>query len=312
MTLEYTLSNQIEWLPNQRWDERIHIAANADLIQVFMVVTARYVVLIDTLLNPTTARALVEQARPYLVSRQLLVINTHADWDHAWGNQYFAGPTARQPAPIIAHDAARTRFHSPDDHATLRKMRRARPDIFSDVVITQPTLTFTSELWLDGGDLTLYLFPTPGHSPDHIAIFIPEIRTLFAGDAAEIPFPIIHRASDLPAVRASLRAMADLYPRAAFYCHAPPDVGPQLLQDNLAYYQALEAACRAALARGFDARTVPDAELPDALNCCFEDVAPTTGAWAEVSPHARTARHGVQLRLMLAWLQHEELALNEE
>jgi hypothetical protein len=57
---------------------------------------------------------------------------------------------------------------------------------------------------------------------------------------------------------------------------------------------------------------VPDAELPTLLNCRFEDVTPSGGAWAEVGINAATMRHGQQLRLMCAWLANEELTLNED
>jgi glyoxylase-like metal-dependent hydrolase (beta-lactamase superfamily II) len=313
--MNYTLTNQIEWLPNRGWDERIHIAANGDLVNVFMLVTDYTVVLVDTLLNETTAAALLDHARPYCAMRQLLVINSHSDWDHAWGNQLFAGPTARYPAPIIAHRNAATEYNRPQNVAYLHRMQAERPDIFAGVTLTPPTITFSHDLWIDGGDLNLHLFPTPGHSPDHIAIFIPEISTLLASDAAEIPFPLVYRAADVPILRASLRAMADLAPQNAFYCHAPPETGAQLLRDNIAYYDALEAACRAALAHGIetsDIQAVPHGELPTLLKCEFADVTPTTGAWAEVSPDAATEQHGLQLRLMLAWLTGEDLQINED
>jgi glyoxylase-like metal-dependent hydrolase (beta-lactamase superfamily II) len=310
--MDYTLSNQVTWLPNQGWDSRIHIAANGDLVHVFVVITTRYVILVDTLLNPTTANVLVEHAQPDLQGRQLLVVNSHADWDHAWGNQLFDGPTARYPAPIIAHTNGNLRFQDDDTLATLQQMQRQAPTIFDDVQLTAPTLTFSDQMMINGGDLTLHLFPTPGHTTDHIAIYIPEIRTLLSGDAAEIPFPIVHNSMNLPTLRASLATMAQMNAETVLYCHAPPTIGPRLLHDNIAYYDALEAACRTALARSLDTDAIPNSELPASLGCEFADAAPTTGAWEEVSPHARTERHAQQLRLMLAWLQEKELVIREE
>src|SRR5215203_2375645 len=201
--MDDTLTNEVAWLPNQGWDARIHIAANGELVNVFLLVTERYVILVDTLLNPVTADKLVDFAKPYLSSRQLLVINSHSDWDHAWGNQLFAGPNALYPAPIIAHEKGRTEIFHSGNLDLLQSAQRERPDIFGhssygDLVITPATVTFSHDLWIDGGDLTLHLFPTPGHRADHIAIYIPEISTLLAGDAAEIPYPIIQRSADLP------------------------------------------------------------------------------------------------------------------
>lgn len=304
-------TNDVKWLANQGWDPRIHIAANGELVNVFLLVTQRFVVIVDTLINPTTAHALVEYAQPYLPGRQLLVINSHSDWDHAWGNQLFAGPNAPYLAPVIAHVAATSQYNGSEKIDSLQKMRSEQPGIFDDVEITRPTITFHSRLEIDGGDLTLHLFPTPGHSPDHIAIYVPEISTLLAGDAAEIPYPIVHNALDLPVLRASLAAMASLHPQMAFYCHASPSAGPQLLHDNIAYYDAMEAACRTALARSLDIAHIPDAVLPAALACKFADVTPNTGEWETVSPYSRTERHGQQLRLMWEWIEQSR-GLREE
>ena len=85
---------------NAGWDARILVCRCAPTVDAFIVVTARYVVLIDTLINPATARTMLALARPHLTTgRTLLVVNTHADWDHCWGNQLFVGPDAEMPAP---------------------------------------------------------------------------------------------------------------------------------------------------------------------------------------------------------------------
>jgi hypothetical protein len=125
---------------------------------------------------------------------------------------------------------------------------------------------------------------------------------LLAGDAAELPFPYVDLPGDLPTVRASLQMMADLQPQHALYCHAPPEFGPQLLQDNLAYYNAIERACRAARTHGIDPKSATDAELPALINCPFEAVTPGGSAWRDLNDSVRVARHGEQLRLMWEWI----------
>lgn len=305
--MNYTLTNDVIWLPNQGWDSRIHIAVNGDLVNVFLLVTERYLLLVDTLLNPVTANALVEYARPYLSSRQLLVINTHSDWDHAWGNQLFAGSNALYPAPIIAHELARRELFHPDNVELLKSARVDRPDIFGpgplgEIIITAPTLTFSHELWIDGGDLTVHLFSTPGHRDDHIALFIPEISTLLAGDAAEVPFPMIQNSADFPKLRASLTAMVELEAREVLYCHAPPAAGPQLIKDNIAYFDGLEAACRLALANGFDPNGVSAQDLPSAIGCELVSIMPTSGVWQEVAPGDYAEQHAEMLQYMMEWV----------
>jgi hypothetical protein len=103
--------------------------------------------------------------------------------------------------------------------------------------------------------------------------------------------------------------MAEYKAQSALYCHAPVTIGPQLLHNNIAYYDALEVACRAALERGLDTTTISNDDLPLALDCAFNAVAPTTGAWEKVSPYSRTERHAQQLRFMLAWLQQKALII---
>lgn len=292
----------VELLPNQGWDSRILICRNPDLVQVFIVVTTRFVVLVDTLINPATAEKFVALAHPYLSGRQLLVVNTHADYDHAWGNQLFAGPGARRPAPLIAHRLCAARFDRTEDAQVLAAMQTHEPTIFGPVVLTKPTITFDSTLIIDGGDLTLELFPTPGHTPDHIALYIPQIRTLLAGDAAELPYPATAGVDGLPAMRASLAALADLDAATVLYCHAPPTTGPRLLRDNLAYFDALERACRAALIADptLDPNQVRD--LAAAVGCAYDHVTPHGGAWDAVDLFYRTQGHTDQLRVMMEWL----------
>ncbi|MEZ4672964.1 MAG: MBL fold metallo-hydrolase [Caldilineaceae bacterium] len=186
-------TNDLLLVPNQGWDERILVCRNDEMVDTFIVVTQRYVILVDTVINPATARQMLDYAQPHLINqRQLLVINTHADYDHAWGNQIFVGPDTNQPAPIIGTRRCAELLRSADGAAHLQEMQQKEPAIFGDVILTPPTILFDEQLTIDGGDLTIELFATPGHTVDHLAIYMPEISTLLAADAAELPFPGAH------------------------------------------------------------------------------------------------------------------------
>lgn len=296
-------TNTVELVPNQGWDERILVCRNGALVDTFIVVTTRYVLLVDTVINPTTARHMVNYAQPYLTDgRQLLVVNTHADYDHAWGNQLFAGPQAEFSAPIIATRLCAEQFQDPEVLTHLQQRQAREPAIFNEVVLTPPTLLFEERLRIDGGDLTLELFATPGHTPDHLAIYLPEIATLLAADGGEFPFPMARTVDGLPAMRQSLARMAALNPQTVLYCHAPVTIGPQLLRDNLAYFDALEAHCRTALAQGVPADPPPDADMAALVDFPF-DQAVQTGEYADfLNDHHRTAWHPQQIRMMLRYL----------
>jgi glyoxylase-like metal-dependent hydrolase (beta-lactamase superfamily II) len=295
--MEHT--NDVALLPNQGWDERILVCANGRLVQTFIIVTRHYLVLLDTLINATTTRAMLDYARPYLAGRQLLVINSHADYDHCWGNQLFAGPQAEQPAPILATDACRRQFDRPEAAETLQQMQAQEPDIFNEVVLTPPTFTFDGRFTLHGGDLTLHLIPTPGHTPDQLAVYIPEISTLLATDGAELPYPMARTPQALPQMRASLRQMVALQAQTVLYCHAPVTLGPQLLQDNLTYFDRIEAACRDALAQGLTDIPQDDEALLALIDLSYETAVPDDDLWQNVHTYYRTQGHAQQIRAML-------------
>jgi hypothetical protein len=53
---------QVHLLPNRGWDASILVCANQPPVNVFIVVTRRFVVIIDTLFNDATAAQLHEIA----------------------------------------------------------------------------------------------------------------------------------------------------------------------------------------------------------------------------------------------------------
>src|SRR5262245_2515883 len=96
-------TNEVQQIANEGWDERILVCRNGSLVDAFIVITERYVILVDTLINPHTAEIMFSMTRGYLENqRQLLVVNTHADYDHCWETKSLGGrmpPTLRQSLP---------------------------------------------------------------------------------------------------------------------------------------------------------------------------------------------------------------------
>lgn len=148
-------SDIVTLVPNGGWDKRILVCRCGELVDTFIVVTARYLIVVDTLFNTATADALLAIAEPLHAGRQVLAVNTHADWDHAWGNHRFAGPDAPAQVPIIATTRCAERLRSAEATERLRAMQREQPGRFDDVLLTPPTLLFDERLVIDGGDLTL-------------------------------------------------------------------------------------------------------------------------------------------------------------
>jgi glyoxylase-like metal-dependent hydrolase (beta-lactamase superfamily II) len=287
-------------LPNGGWDPRVRAFRSRDEVDTFAVLTARYAVLVDTTALPALSAGIVAMLRPALAKRQLLVVNTHADYDHAWGNATFAAD-GRYPAPIFGHERSRERLHSAAEGERLNKMRRDDP-AFDAVRLVPPTITFTGAVRIDGGDLTLELLPTPGHTSDHVAVWIPELRLLLAGDAAEHPFPFIEHAADIPLVRTSLARLVALDPAMILPCHGET-TDPGLPLRNLAYLDSVERATRARLASG----PLPDDwaardDLPTLLGLPYEEAVRATGVGLGSVPASYRGFHLRATRAMVGWV----------
>jgi glyoxylase-like metal-dependent hydrolase (beta-lactamase superfamily II) len=247
----YNMSSDVQLrvveVQNGGWDRRVRVFRAGDEVDTYAVTTERYVVLVDTMATPEFALDVANAMRSELSQRQLLVVNTHADYDHCWGNSVFTSPGGSYPAPILAHERARDRLSRPETLQFLEERKRQEPR-FANVKIVEPTITFTSRVSIRGGDLTLRLIPTPGHTEDHVSVWIPEIRLLLAGDAAEHPFPYVTRAEALPILRKSLHRMIDLNPAMALPSHGGThDSG--LLSRNLRYLDDVERHVREAITR---------------------------------------------------------------
>ena len=212
-------------------------------VDAYALFSEHYVIICDTLLCPADMEFVMETVRPEVVARrQLLVLNSHADWDHIWGNGYFSG---RQSVPILAHQHCRARIQSEEAQAELAAYQK-RDTIFQEVVLTAPTLTFTHGLTVHGGDLTFELFPAPGHTSDSCALWIPELRLLLAFDSLEAPFPLLEDAASVQPLITTLQHFLALQPQHVLCSHSKL-ADSTLIQKNLDYVQNLEERCRTLL-----------------------------------------------------------------
>ncbi len=293
-----TLPTRAVLLPNDGWDSRLHWFRAGDEVDTFALITRRYLVIVDTMSTPELAADIMQALQRVRQGRHLLVVNTHAHYDHCWGNVLFADIDGRYAAPIIGH--ARTRDHILSQEAQEYLAQQQEQPRFAQVRLAPPTITFTESLHIDGDDLTLDLFPTPGHCDDHIAIWIPEIRTLLAGDAAEHPFPHVTRPEDLPVLRASLERMQMLDPQFVLPCHGGT-ADPGLLQRNLDYFAEVARRCQQARETGI----VPDdwdtnEQLADMLRFPYADALQLAGADPARTPTFYQRFHHDALRVTLA------------
>ncbi len=259
------------------WDERVICFACGETVNVFAVLAERKTFLIDTLFSDPLARTLARVALREAERRgskaPLCVINTHADWDHVWGNGVFGGNSALFPAPIIGSLACAERLRGADCRNELETMRQNEPCRFEGAEIVLPDLRLGGEAVLDGGDLTLQLIPAPGHQPDQLAVWIPEIKTLFPADACEDPLPFAENPGNVLSLEKTLRILRALEPSFTLPCHTVnlPEAcqGGKLLERNISYINELKSIAEQIAEAGGSS-----AEFAGKAGLLFEKAAP--------------------------------------
>ncbi|GHO87496.1 MBL fold metallo-hydrolase [Dictyobacter formicarum] len=270
-------------------------------VDCYLLVTDRFRLLCDTLIRPEDMSTVFEDISADPVKRPLLVMNSHADWDHAWGNSYFTG---ERTMPIIAHEHCRTRLQSEKEQTFLANFQSSYPNHFHSVALTPPTITFHDRLSLYGGDLTVELFSAPGHCQDHIAAWIPELRLLLAFDAVETPVPLIENVAGVQSMFTTLERFASFQPQHVLCSHGGT-TSPGIINANLTYFREIERRCRTVLTRQIP--TEADLERASTLiDYSLDEVVTDASRMIEIpDPLDRSfysGAHNANVRYIMQWL----------
>lgn len=198
----------------------------------------------DTLTHPGEMAALL----PMIGDRELVIVYSHADWDHIWGTAGLADGSRT----ILAHDLCRQRF-STEVPGILAEKKVEDPVRWQGVQLIPPTTTFAGELTLDLGDSTLFLRHLPGHTADSIVGFLPGEGVLLAGDAVETPLPQVPAGCDLARwIEELCRWREDPRVRTVIPSHGAIG-GVELLAQNIAYLRRLLAGGKMAVPESLSA-----------------------------------------------------------
>ena len=162
-----------------------HRSAGEVDVRATVLLGERWTIVFDTLYSPRDMTAVLELAERR--RRPVLVVNSHADEDHAWGNCAFP------MAPVVGQRECRERFFDPADVEALLKHRlKENPAEFEQVVLRPPDITFERRMSIDAGGFTVDLWHLPGHKRDCIVAHVPEWSLFLGGDTIEDPFPLLN------------------------------------------------------------------------------------------------------------------------
>jgi len=149
------------------------------------VVTGEGAVVIDTPMVPAEAKAwrqAIEEIAPIRY-----VINNEAHTDHYCGNCYMGGT-------LIGTEATRTALQRAKVEDWKRELKMMAPDYDTsgdtDFYFRTPDITFTGDMTLYCAAHTLHIMRMPGHTPDQLAVYVPEERVVFTSDNINLGIPI--------------------------------------------------------------------------------------------------------------------------
>lgn len=196
-------------------------------------------VLIDTCWDIPFSREMLAAAADIVKASPIeTVINTHADGDHCWGNQLFAGKE------IIATHACIHQMHhlKPQSAIALRSGGRVLryvpaaaidkfgrymsemlgPYDFRDVRITDPSLGFSGEHSLNVNGTEIVIMEVgPGHTDGDAMVYLPQHKVVYAGDIAFIGVTPVMWSGPLENLVAALKKLLGLNAEVIVPGHGP-------------------------------------------------------------------------------------------
>jgi len=143
------------------------------------------VTLIDTRNNPAEANEIINDVAQQFGQEIVAAINTHAHYDHSFGNQIFNAAGI----PIYGHYKVPAHFEQYEKpRLDLVKSHPAtEPDkSWQDVILTPPTVLVEERRLISDGGRTIELIPlAPGHTDSDLVVHIQDAGVWFFGDIIE-------------------------------------------------------------------------------------------------------------------------------
>ena len=198
------------------------------------------VVLIDTCFTERRTRDLLAAVDGLGRGPVRTLVNTHHHGDHTHGNWLVPGAT------VVGHERCREEVLA---SGTISEV--VFPGVeWGEIQVRAPFVTFTDELtvWVDDLRVDL-LFVGPAHTTNDVVAWVPERRTLFAGDLVfngGTPFVVM---GSVAGALTALERLEGLGPQTVVPGHGPV-CGGDVLASQRAYLRMVSALADEAHAAG--------------------------------------------------------------
>jgi alkyl sulfatase BDS1-like metallo-beta-lactamase superfamily hydrolase len=228
----------------------------------FLVVTPEGNVVIDTSIA-TAAPRHVKLLKAVSTAPVRYIILTHGHGDHTGGVRLWAEPgtqiIAQKNHVEFVHYQKRLEGFFAARNAAQFALPIPKPGAWQGnyAATLLPTTYFDESYQFRLGGLTFNLYHTPGETPDHLTVWIPELKAAFTGDNYYSSFPNIYtlRGTEprwaLDYVTSLNRVMA-LNPEVILPSHGAPVVGATVIKENLTRYRDAILYVHDAVVRGMN------------------------------------------------------------
>lgn len=211
--------------------------------------------LVDTLWDLKYTRAMLDAMHPLTEDNPLkLVVNTHADGDHWWGNQLVSQTeiiTSKASYDEMLHLKPRSLILLGQVGQLLSLVRilgagkvghwfqnMAAPYDFQEIILTLPSRTFAGELILTVGGREVQLIEVgPAHTRGDLMVYVPDAKMLYSADILFIGSTPVMWAGPVENWLAALDSILDMDVEVIVPGHGPitDKKGVQVVKDYWTY-----------------------------------------------------------------------------
>ena len=192
---------------------------------VHVILGKRYVFVLDTFLGNDSMKLVQNKiAEEGHAGKPIVVFNSHADYDHYWGNGAF------KDATIIGHERCKARILAESEASLVKYADHQR----GEIELIPPNRTFQETLRFE--DEGVKFFHTPGHTLDSASCYDMVDKVLFVGDNVESPFPYLNHVNFDQYIR-TLKSYLEFDCKYIVAGHDPLMEKPDLIKQNIDYLQ---------------------------------------------------------------------------
>lgn len=193
---------------------------------IYLINSEKRVFICDTHMGPISMKTIKKYLRDNgWDNKEIILFNSHSDWDHIWGNCAFEDVT------IISHARARKRMQERGKY-DLERLSRFHN---GTIELKLPNLTFDSKIRFEEDEIEFIY--APGHTIDSSICLDRRDSVVFTGDLIEYPLPIFNH-YDMQAYLNTLESIRSCSAEIILSAHSGI-VNERLLRDNIDYIKGL-------------------------------------------------------------------------